>query len=165
MRARISLSVFVVLTPLFVLGLFDYSLLCAAKVESQSWSLDLENASISEALRQLTQTTGIKIFAKNPPESKLLTKYYKNQTIDQILWDILRNVNHALVWHFSEKGLDSISVLIFDRAGSGKPTDLSRARVANPRSRSAARNLSYNQQRHRKHSSGTEQEKDEEVPE
>lgn len=79
------------------------------------WSIDLGAISISEALDRLTQITGIRIFTGNPLVQKISPKRYTNQSIEQILKDMLRNVSHAAVWHYSERGIESIEILAFDR--------------------------------------------------
>jgi hypothetical protein len=90
----------------------------AANVEEEPWSFDFNNVAIADVLRQLTLVTGIKIFTKDPPESQIVTRSYKNKTIDQILKDIFRDENYALVWNFNENELESIGIWIFDWGSS-----------------------------------------------
>jgi type II secretory pathway component GspD/PulD (secretin) len=110
---------FVVWCLLFSLVPFAPRVLHAEKEGEGRFSIDFDNVSISDALSQLSQVTGIKILTKSPLENKIITRSYVNKTVDQIIKDILRNVNHALIWEYSEKGVDSITISIFDR-GSGR---------------------------------------------
>jgi hypothetical protein len=112
---------------ILLLGLvfFQCGVVHAESKENARWSIDLGTVSISEALNQLSQTTGIKIFTKTPLDHKISPKLYRNQSIDQILKDILRNVNYAAVWYYSEKGLDSVGISVFDRDRGESPSNLS----------------------------------------
>jgi hypothetical protein len=83
--------------------------------EEARWSIDFGDISISEAFDQLTKVTGIKIFTKTPLSHRISPKHYRNQSIEQILKDLLKNVNFAAVWHYSERGIESIGILAFDR--------------------------------------------------
>jgi hypothetical protein len=83
--------------------------------EEARWSIDFGDISISEALDQLTKVTGIKIVTKVPLSQRISPKRYRNQSIEQILKDLLKNVNFAAVWHYSENGIESIGILAFER--------------------------------------------------
>ncbi|UCF85971.1 MAG: hypothetical protein JSV50_10165 [Desulfobacteraceae bacterium] len=110
---------FVVWCLLFSLVPFALRVLHAEKEGEGRFSIDFDNVSISDALSQLSQVTGIKILTKSPLENKIITRSYENKTVNQIIKDILRNVNHALIWEYSVRGVDSISISVFDR-GSGR---------------------------------------------
>ena len=126
----------------FAVGLLDSVALHAGKDEEGRWSIDFNNITISEALSQLSQVTGIKIYTKRPLENKI-TRSYTNRTIDEIIKDLCRDVSHASVWHFSEKGVDSIGIAIFDRGASGDAEDMARARRTNSRQRIVSRDSGY----------------------
>jgi hypothetical protein len=83
--------------------------------EGARWSIDFGAISLSEAFDQLTQLTGIRIFTTAPLAYRIPPKRYMNQRIEQILKDLLKNVNYAAVWHYSESGIESIGILAFDR--------------------------------------------------
>jgi hypothetical protein len=108
-----SWAVFLALTFAFVVSMH-----CTALAEIQEearWSIDFGDISISEALDQLTKVTGIKIVTKTPLFHKISPKRYRDQSIEQILKDLLKNVNFAAVWHYSERGIESIGIVAFDR--------------------------------------------------
>jgi len=130
------------------------STLSAETKEDAQWSIDFSTVSISEALHQLTQITGIKIFTKSPFEYKISPKLYINQSIDQILKDILRNVNYAAVWYYSDGGLDSIGILILDRDRGESPSHLSSEKGTRAVNRSLPRSPSPRQVRPRRQVSG-----------
>jgi len=91
----------------------------AAKVEDKRWSFDFKNCTVSDALRQMSQVTGIGIFMMNQKGDKqLLSKSYKDQTIDRILRDILRQENYAMLWNYDVDDLDAIDIWIFKDSSS-----------------------------------------------
>jgi len=83
--------------------------------EEARWSIDFGAISLSEAFDQLSKVTGIRIFSTAPLAYRIHPKRYMNQRIEQIIKDMLKNVNYAAVWHYSEKGIESIGILAFDR--------------------------------------------------
>jgi hypothetical protein len=111
--------------------------------EEELWSIDFGAISVSEALDQLAQLTGIKIVTEARLTQKIAPKSYKNRSIEQILKDLLKNVNSAAVWNYSEKGVESIGILAFDRqkadstpavsAGGAGPMARPIPRVSRPR--------------------------------
>jgi hypothetical protein len=109
-----SWAVFFALVSAMVVSMHCIAL--AEIKEEARWSIDFGEISISEALDQLTKVTGIKIFTKTPLSHRISPKRYRNQSIEQILKDLLKNVNFAAVWHYSERGIESIGILAFDRA-------------------------------------------------
>jgi hypothetical protein len=102
---------------ILALGLvfFECRVVLAETEENRQWSIDFNAVSISEAFDQLTRITGIKIFATTPLAHNISPKRYVNQSIDQILKDMLKHVNYAAVWLYGKGGLESIGILAFDR--------------------------------------------------
>lgn len=119
------------------LVVYGYSGLWAAKEQTETWSFQFTNASISDVLDELTKVTGINIFTNKVPEKKVLTKSYKDQTIDEIIKDVFRGVNHAVLWHHSEKGVDGVDIWILDGSPPGASRNLSNVARTNPRNLSS----------------------------
>ena len=86
--------------------------------EKALWSLQFKSVSLSAALKQITQITGIKIILPSQLGNKVITESYKNQTIEHILKDIFKDMNYALVWFYGEKGIDSIRILVLEGVGA-----------------------------------------------
>jgi hypothetical protein len=105
------------------------------------WSIDFGAVSLSEAFDQLTQVTGIKIFTTKPFDHTISPKRYLNRSIEQILKDMLKQVNYAAVWHYSESGVESIGILVFDRKSAESRSAESSVRredtIRTPRPRSS----------------------------
>jgi hypothetical protein len=143
---------------ILILGLvfFKCSILLAEIKENTPWSINFDAVSISEALSQLTKITGIKIFTKTPLEYKISPKLFTNQSIDQILKGILRNVNYAAIWHYNEKGLDSIWISIFNRDRGESPGNLSSVKSTPTINRSLPRSAGAKQLRSRRQVIGPE---------
>ena len=119
---------FFIFWPLLIwLVLLSPKALRAEVDENALWSLRFKNVSISEALRQITQTTGIKIIPPSRLGNRVITRSYKNQTIEHILKDLFRDMNYALVWSHGEKGIDSVRILALDKVGTSGATHSSEA--------------------------------------
>jgi hypothetical protein len=125
----------------------------AGRAENTRWSIDFHNISLTEALSQLSQVTGIKVFTKRPLKSKV-TRSYTNQTIDEIIRDLFRNMNCASVWYYSEKGVDSIGIVIIDGEGPGVAGNLARARRTDTRYPGFSRDSGYVQPRYTRQVAG-----------
>lgn len=111
-RLRLWVGLFALVSALVV---STQGVALAEREEGARWSIDFGAVSLSEAFDQLTKVTGIKIFTKTPLSHRIPPKHYRNQRIDQILKDMLKNVNYAAVWQYSESGIESIGILAFDR--------------------------------------------------
>ena len=110
---------FFISCPLFAyLVLFSLSAFCAEVHEDALYSLQFNSVSISDALKQLAQSTGIKIVTPKQLENQVITRSYKNQTLERILRDMFRDMNFALVWSYGEKGIDSVKIVTLDK-GTG----------------------------------------------
>jgi hypothetical protein len=130
--SRLKISLWPTLCILFSLWLvFYYSPLHAETDQDQTWFLDVKDLTISEVLSKLSLVTGIEVSTNKPLGNKRLTKSYVNQTIEQIIKDLLKGVNYTSVWHHGEKGPDSIDIWIFGQGGGGSPKDLSDIRRTN----------------------------------
>jgi hypothetical protein len=110
-KIRLLAAVFVLV---LIVVVFSCGKVVAETEENALWSIDLGAISLSEAFDQLSQVTDIKIFTTTLLTHKIPPKRYMKQSIDQILKDMLRNVNYAAVWHYSEKGITSIGIFAFD---------------------------------------------------
>jgi hypothetical protein len=112
-------KVFFISWPLLAcLVLFSLSAFCAEVYEDALYSLQFNSISISEALKQIAQTTGIKIVTPKQLGNQVITRSYKNQTVERILRDMFRDMNFALVWSYGEKGIDSVKIVTLEK-GSG----------------------------------------------
>lgn len=114
---RFKIIIYFVLLSVFFF-LFDYATLHASVIEDKRLSFDFTNCDISEALRQITKASGIKIIANGHINKRIADKSYKNMTLDRILSDLLRGQNCAIVWHYNESGLSSINIRNFGQSGS-----------------------------------------------
>lgn len=125
---------------------FSNSVSHAANVENQRWSFKFKNCPISEALRQITKVTGIDIVINRDRGKEVLSKSYRDQTIDQILRDFFRKENYAIIWYCGSKGFDAIDILIFEGSSSGGsigPEKIPRQRGANLKGNRIRKNTSY----------------------
>jgi len=89
-------------------------MLYAAKEADKRWSIAFENSSVSDALSQLKELTGVNVVTNKPIDKRISSKSYKNKTIDQILMDLFRRENYVMAWYYSGGRLDSIGIWAFD---------------------------------------------------
>jgi len=120
--SAVKSKTFFISWPLFAcLVLFIPSAFSADVHKDALYSLQFKSVSISDALKQITQSTGIKIVTPKRLGDQVITRSYKNQTVERILRDIFRDMNFALVWSYGEKGIDSVTIVTLDK-GSGSGT-------------------------------------------
>jgi hypothetical protein len=91
----------------------------ASEAAADSWSFRFNDLPVADALKQLSQVTGVRALTNTPPENKRLTRSYENETIEQIIRDILRGVNYTLEWRTSDKGLESVAITFIDEGSGG----------------------------------------------
>ena len=96
--------------------LFSPTVLHAEKRENLKWLVNFDNIAISLALDQLTRLTQIKINTNKPIEDRI-KKSYQNQTINEIIRNMLKHINHASVWSYEEVGVDAITIWVFEKSG------------------------------------------------
>jgi hypothetical protein len=97
----------------------------ALSQEEKRWSFNFNNASVSNALDELTSTTGINIVANQIPSNITVSKRYENETLEEIVKDLFKGQNVGLVWHYGESGIDGLDIWVLDSAG-GNPSSFSR---------------------------------------
>lgn len=113
---------------LFSVMLFSPSVLHAEKKENPTWSINFNNIAISAALDQLTRFTRVKIDVNKPIEDRI-TKSYRDQTIDEILRDMLKNLNYASAWSYGEAGVNAITIWVFEKGGGSDAGEMPVPRV------------------------------------
>ncbi len=129
-RSRIVLGCMTWYVPIFLIAPASANS-AAGTMGSNGWSFEFKNCAVAEALSQIMNVTGIEILvgADDDFDERLVTKSYIDQSIDYIVRDILRRENHAMIWHYSDRGLGSILIWIpgrtaravsFDRASFSK---------------------------------------------
>jgi hypothetical protein len=113
-----SKTIFISWALFACLVLSSPSAFCADVHENTLYSLQFKSVSISEALKQIAETTGIKIVTPKQLGNQVITKSYKNQTIERILKDMFRDMNFALVWSYGEKGIDSVKIVALEKGSA-----------------------------------------------
>lgn len=116
-RGRTRCSFFLLSVVLFSLVLSVCTLSQASPNIDDPWSLQFNNLTVDETLKELTRATGIDLYTNRFPQDRRLTKAYENLTLEQILRDIFRGENYTLVWNYGEEGLESIDITFFKNDG------------------------------------------------
>ncbi|NLA74851.1 MAG: DUF4974 domain-containing protein [Deltaproteobacteria bacterium] len=81
----------------------------------KTYSFRFENCTISEALREISQKSGITIIVKSEINKIIKGKSYTDKTLDKILTDLLRGESSAVVWNYSNGSLASIGLYTFEK--------------------------------------------------
>lgn len=108
--------------------------------DDKTWSLQFSKTPISDVLNRLTEVTGIEISVDKLPAKEPLTKSYTNCTFENILKDIFKDINHALVWHRGEDGKDSVEIRLFDKGSDSRTTAGNLSNVSRTTRRNSSRN-------------------------
>jgi len=97
---------------IFCVGCLGLPFVHASSMDNARWSFDFEKSTVSEALEKIGTDTGIKIFINGDIDGKILSKSYFGTEIEQIIKDIFRNQNCAIVWRYDQNGLESIDIVV-----------------------------------------------------
>lgn len=82
--------------------------------EGKRWSFVFKNTSLSDVLDELGRTTGVDIISNQVPTDRVITKQYVDESIDDIIKDLFRGLNFALVWNRGEDGKDTVDVWVLE---------------------------------------------------
>jgi hypothetical protein len=94
---------------------FSAQFYASAAPAQDTFSFNFENCSISEALKEISNKSGIKITLKSDISKTILSKSYTNRKLDKIITDLLRGENCAVVWNYNRGNLLSIGLYTFDK--------------------------------------------------
>lgn len=108
------------------------STLCASngqesnKKENLNWSFEFIDCSISDALNQISNVTGVGIFIDKEIDRRIYGKLYIDKSIEDVAVDLLSGENYALIRRFNvKKKLASINIWIL--YGTNRRKNLSQA--------------------------------------
>ncbi|MBN2418832.1 MAG: hypothetical protein JXL81_05560 [Deltaproteobacteria bacterium] len=77
---------------------------------SDNFSFLFENCTVSDALKQISDKSGIIIILKGELKKDMLTKSYNNRHIDSIISSLLRGENCSIVWNYNNGNLYSVDI-------------------------------------------------------
>ncbi len=78
-----------------------------------------ENCTVTDALRELSEKSGITIKINGVINKEIFTKSYINRSFDTIIADLLRGENRAVVWIIKNGDIDSIVLYTFEKDSTG----------------------------------------------
>lgn len=128
MRTDIIILHFVFWFLFFYIVCFDNIVLYAAKVETQKWSFDFNNCTVSDALSKIAKATGKNIDVDGG-STRRLSRTYKGQTVEEIIKDIIQNEDHIMSIFTARGGKDSIKIWL---PGSGNSPRRASASLTRP---------------------------------
>jgi len=101
------------------LGIFAFNISHASEATADLWSFRFDDLPISDVFKQLTQVTGVSVFTNKSLENKRITRSYEDQTVEQIIRDVLRGASYTLEWHSNEDGLESVTITFIGQGRGG----------------------------------------------
>lgn len=113
------------ITKLFLLTLLFYCVvtgsgaLNAATVKYKNWSFEFKAITVLEAVNNISKISGVKIVLNGDADKWLLTKSYKDYTIESMLIDMFSGKNIAALFQYSEKELASVNIWILPKTENG----------------------------------------------
>ena len=115
---------------LCVMGFLTWAVAVGAvEPDRARWSVTFRNATVSSALEQLSEVTGIRIIARDVSATETVSRTYTKRTVEQIIKDLCKDVSHAVVWRFDRVGTPTVEVRVYGLRGSrtgeagGRPQD------------------------------------------
>ncbi len=114
MSKNIHISLIIIHTVLLIFILSGTNFASAGRT-METYSFRFENCTISEALREISQKSGVTIILKSDINKTIQGKSYTNRTLDRIIADLLRGENCAVVWNYSKGILASIGLYTFEK--------------------------------------------------
>ncbi len=131
---KLSLFIITCAAIIFIV-FFSTPVSSVSENNNNSFSFRFENCTLSDALREISKKSGIKILSKNTFKKEILRKSYVNKNIDSIINDLLRGENCAVVWNYSDGNLSSIGLYSADdvKGNSTRSAETSRPNRGNDR--------------------------------
>ena len=113
-------------TLIFLVTFFSIHVSAITEKNSNTFSFSFENCTVSEALKQVSEKSGINIISNSIFNKNILRKSYSNKSLDSIVANLLRGENCAVVWNYNEGNLHSIDIYSLDENDINGKADRSR---------------------------------------
>ncbi|MBN1904401.1 MAG: DUF4974 domain-containing protein [Deltaproteobacteria bacterium] len=106
---------FITLCTVLLSCSFSMQLHASPGRRADTYTFRFDNCTISEALREISQKSGVTIILKSDINKTIQGKSYTNRTLDRIINDLMRGENCAVVWNYSKGILASIGLYTFEK--------------------------------------------------
>jgi hypothetical protein len=106
---------FVTLYTVLIFCAFSFQLYASAGRAAETYTFRFDNCTISEALKEISQKSGVTIILKSDINKTIQGRSYTNRTLDRIINDLMRGENCAVVWNYSKGTLASIGLYTFEK--------------------------------------------------
>ena len=80
---------------------------------------DFKDCSISDALHEIGEKTGIRIYSNDIVLKSKINKSYHGLSIEEMIHDLFFKENFAIVYQYRNGRLNTVEILIFDGKGNG----------------------------------------------
>ena len=108
-RLKIS-KYFFVLAAMFVC----YGFALADNMADRKWSFEFRDCSLSEAVQEISSATKMNIKVNNISESQISYKRYSNESIENILTDLIESSSKAFLWYYRQNELVTVDVNLLE---------------------------------------------------
>ncbi len=75
---------------------------------------NFQNCNLDRALKMISDETGIHFFINGYYESKIFNKSFRDETIEEIIDDLLKESSYSVLWRYSDDVLVSAGIWVFD---------------------------------------------------
>lgn len=104
-------------TTIVFLAIFAAPVSALSEKNRNTFSFRFENCTVTEALREISENSGIDIISNGTLKKEILIKSFVNRSLDSIIADLLRGENCAVAWNYSDGNLYSIDLFTPDEDG------------------------------------------------
>lgn len=115
MRNKKLTLFFTVCSLIFFCCNFPASVTALAANIGNTFSFRFENCTVADALIEISRKSGINIISNSVIKKEILSKSYVNRSLDNIIVDLLRGENCAVVWNYNKGNLESIGLYTFEK--------------------------------------------------
>jgi hypothetical protein len=113
-------------TVILISAFFPISVSALADSGEETFSFRFENCTVTDALIEISQKSGINIISNSIIKKEIVSKSYTDKRLDKIISDLLRGENCAVVWNYSNGSLDSIGLYTYNEEDSKRTTGSNR---------------------------------------
>ncbi len=86
--------------------------------QSRTWSFELVDLSIPDALSKISHESGIDIFLEGDTNNMAITKSYNNITLDNVFMDMLSDLSFIVLFSYTDRNISRINVWVIPEASA-----------------------------------------------
>jgi hypothetical protein len=123
MNQRRRYNVLLLIICIFIISPLSASS-AATGIQTERWSFTFSSWPVEDVLEHVSTETNVKISTNIDIRDRIVDRTYRNSTLDNIISDIFRDRNHAIIWQYKSKKLVAIEIWSKDKPKPGKNPEL-----------------------------------------